>query len=62
MKYLLDFQLFEKKDYFKGGEFADDEGRSWKVEKVYKFVKKHKKKYFHPRYDLDKIKDNIMVA
>lgn len=59
MKYLLDFEIFEKKNYFKGGEFADDEGRSWSVEKVYRFVKKHKKKYYHPRYDLDNIKDNL---
>ena len=59
LKHLINFQLFEKSNYFKGSHFSDDDGNTWSVEKVYKFVKKNKEKYYHQRFDLDKIKHNL---
>ena len=59
MKHLINFQLFEKSNYFKGSHFSDDDGNTWSVEKVYKFVKRNKEKYYHQRFDLDKIKHNL---
>lgn len=59
MKHLINFQLFERSNYFKGSHFSDDDGNTWSVEKVYKFVKRNKEKYYHQRFDLDKIKHNL---
>jgi hypothetical protein len=51
--------ITEKKDYFKGSEFGDDEGNQFPVEDVYDFVKKNKKKYYKEDYPLEKIKHNL---
>jgi len=51
--------ILEKKDYFKGSEFGDDDGNKFSVEDVYDFVKKNKKKYYKKDYPLEKIKHNL---
>jgi hypothetical protein len=51
--------ITEKKDYFKGSEFGDDEGNHFQVEDVYDFVKKNKKKYYKEDYPLENIKHNL---
>jgi disulfide oxidoreductase YuzD len=49
----------ESKDYFKGSHFGDEEGNEYSVEDVYDFVKKNKKKYYHSKFPISKIKHNI---
>jgi len=63
MKYLITENqyklIFEKKDYFTGSKFGDEDGNEFSVETVYDFVKKNKKKYFKEKFPLKKIEHNL---
>jgi hypothetical protein len=63
MKYIISERQYrlivEKKDYFTGSKFGDEEGNKFSVEKVFDFVKKNKDKYYKKKYPIQKIKHNL---
>ena len=61
MKLLLENwrQYLNEADYFKGSKFADDQGRTFSVEKVIAFAKENEDKYLEKSFDLGKVKHEL---